>query len=224
MNKYFLASATALLFGVATAIQHRAAHAVTYNDAGPTKLFLRLLRNPRWLVGRVLDTAVILQGIALRSGSLVVVQCIVAYGIVAAIGTSAATDTRWPRRRELVGSIVVVAGVVQVTGITSGRRHSHLSPFGAQWIQLGAVVALGTFVVLGVVGNVAPQRSFQIGEISRALPAHVAAEPIAALVAGMVLFHDPMSTRVRLGAQTTSPKSFPTAPSETGRDTSRRSN
>jgi drug/metabolite transporter (DMT)-like permease len=250
MNKYLLASAAAVLFGVATAIQHRAAHSVPIDDVGPIRLFLRLLRKPRWLAGRVLDTAAVgLQALALRSGSLVVVQCIVACGIVAAIGTSAAMDRRWPHRREWFGSTAVVAGVILVSGITSAR-HDHQRPSTTQWIQLAAVVAvlaafahfalrsqrpswlsrrpslilgacagvcfalgsgflkigsldlrhsahrptaivaLGAFVILGVVGNVAAQRSFQIGAISDGLPALVAAEPIAALLAGMILFHE----------------------------------
>ena len=251
MNTYLLASAAALLFGVATALQHRAAHSVPVGDVGPTLLFLRLVRDPTWLVGRVLDTAaVVLQALALRSGSLVVVQCIIACGIVAAIGTSAAMDTRWPQRRELLGSTIVVAGVLLVSGITPAHRHRYPNPSTVQWIQLSLFVAvlaaiarvalraersswltcrrsvilgagagfcfalgsgflklasldlrhlrhrpsalltLGVFVVLGVAGNMVAQRSFQIGAISDALPALVAAEPITALIVGIILFHE----------------------------------
>jgi drug/metabolite transporter (DMT)-like permease len=261
LNKYLLASAAALLFGVATAIEHRAAHSVPFDDVGPIRLFLRLLRKPRWLASRLLDTAaVVLQALALRSGSLVVVQCIVACGIVAAIGTSAAMDRRWPHRREWLGSTAVVAGVILVSGITNAR-HGHPRPSTTQWIQLGAVVAviaafvhfalrtqrptwlsrrpslilgaaagacfalgsgflklgsldlrhsahrptaiiaLAAFLALGFIGNVAAQRSFQIGAISDGLPALVAAEPIAALIAGMILFHEriAMSPRGAVG-------------------------
>ncbi len=250
MSGYIFASAAALCFGVASAVQHRAAHAIPVAGVGPVRLVARLIRDRRWLAGRVLDTvAVVLQALALRSGSLVVVQCIVACGIVAAIGTSAAMNRRTPHRRELLGSSIVVLGVVMVSGLTKAT-HAHGDPSSVQWAQIGvlalgiaafgwlalhptvrwstpvrqslllgvlagacfalgsgflklaslalrhpgqrqiAVIAIVAFAMLGFVGNVAAQRSFQIGEISHGLPAIVATEPIVALVAGSIMFHE----------------------------------
>ena len=107
MSTYLLAVGAAILFGVASALQHRAARAVPIAGTGPIRLMLGLLRDRLWLIGRTADTgAVVLQALALRLASLVVIQSIVACGVIAAIGASSALDKRMPRRNEVVGSAI----------------------------------------------------------------------------------------------------------------------
>lgn len=257
MNEYVLASSAALGFGVASALQHRAAHAVPLAGVGPIRLALRLLRNRMWLMGRVADTtAVVLQALALRVGSLVVVQSVVACGVIAAISLSAAMDKRLPRRREVIASAIVVIGVFMIGRIAHANPDAK-SPSLTRWIelaavlaafalialvairseharritasralilgtvagacfatgsaflkigsiairhhgtQIGAIAAIGGFVAMGIIGNVFAQRGFQIGTISTGLSALIAAEPIAALIAGIILLDEHIAKSAR---------------------------
>lgn len=151
MSPYLPAAGAALLFGLATAMQHRAARSVPVAGVGAVRLTLRLLRNRLWLAGRVADlSAVLLQAVALHSGALVEVQGIVACGVVAALVASAALDRRMPRGVELLGSLVVVVGAVLVGNVTHANHTSGLPP-GARWVAFAAVVvaAAGALVLLG---------------------------------------------------------------------------
>src|SRR5689334_22073062 len=77
MSKYFLAIGAAICFGIASALQHRAARSVPVAGISPIRLLLRLFRNRLWVIGRAADTAaVVLQALALRLGSLVAIQSI----------------------------------------------------------------------------------------------------------------------------------------------------
>ena len=57
-------------------------------------------------------------------------------------------------------------------------------------VRVGTVVGVAGFVTTAAVGTVLAQRSFHLGELAQGLPALVAAEPVAALVIGTVLFHE----------------------------------
>ena len=159
MNAYLPAIGAAVLFGIATAMQHRAAHAVPIQGIGTVRLILHLLRNRMWLVGRVADTvAVVLQAVALRSGSLVAVQSIVACGMVAALACSAALGRRIPRRTEVLGSLIVVLGAVLV-GRVARANESGQFPRAWRWVVLAALAA-AVVATVRVLGTSARSRSF----------------------------------------------------------------
>jgi hypothetical protein len=61
------------------------------------------------------------------------------------------------------------------------------------------VVALASFALLGVIGNVLVQRGFQLGDIGPGLAALVAAEPLTALAVGAFVLHDKISSGLRGG-------------------------
>lgn len=249
MSPYVPAAGAALLFGLSTAVQHRAARQVPLGDAGPIRLTLLLLRNPVWVLARVADLgAVLLQAVALHTGALVAVQGVVACGIVAALVASAVLERRMPRRAEVLGAVLVVAGAVMVGRFTRAAGDDDL-PSALRWVVLASILAgvavaaalvrasplrarvahpsvvlgaaagscfaLGSgflkvgslgvgdgllhpagvigvagFVAMAAIGNVFAQRSFQHGALAQGLPALVGAEPVAAFVVGMVLFHE----------------------------------
>ena len=65
------ALAAAIAYGASTAVEHSAAHTVDEPDRG----LLRLLRDPRWLIGMLGDTVgLVLQVIALATGPVSLVQ------------------------------------------------------------------------------------------------------------------------------------------------------
>jgi 4-amino-4-deoxy-L-arabinose transferase-like glycosyltransferase len=254
---YVFESAAAACFGVATALQHRSAHAVPRMGMTSLRLAARLVRDRTWLLGRAADTsAVVLQGLALRSGSLLVVQSVVSCGIIVAIAMSAALYRRLPRRREVTGSAILVLGVA-MTGMLArpgvqdnarslvrggafvialalaliagavllrgrGRLRMTMTPSialglgagacfatGSAFLKIGSVawshteqrgllvLAIGAFVLLGVAGNVLVQRGYQLGEIGSGLSALVAAEPVTALVAGVLVLQEKMALGAR---------------------------
>ena len=250
---YYLAIGAAILFGIATALQHRAARAVPVVGTGPIRLAVRLLHDRLWLAGRLTDiVAVVLQALALRHGSVVTVQSIAACGIIVAVSASAAMDKRPVSRHEIVGSTVVLLGVVMIGRVVRPIHHMAPPPI-ARWITAGLVLgafvsivsvaiwrhrprsavppsvlygaAAGTcfaiasvglkgasitfahhgintrssslfvwFLAVGAVGSVLAQRGFQLGELRLALAALVAAEPVAALIGGAIVFNERLPT------------------------------
>jgi drug/metabolite transporter (DMT)-like permease len=262
VNPYAVSIGAAVLFGLGTALQHRSARAIPTSSVGPVRLLGRLMRDRTWLLGRVIDTAAVLgQAIALRTASLVAVQSIMACGVLVAVTASAALDRRFPARRTLVGSGIVVLGAVLISRL-SLHRSGLDQPSFMRWLLVvaalaatlavvpvarvarrrrtrrdraviapsvlfgagaGACFALGSaflrtssitlrdhgahfttglalagFVAMGLVGNVLAQRGFQHGAIGLGISALTATEPVAAFVAGVVLFDERPANGVAL--------------------------
>jgi drug/metabolite transporter (DMT)-like permease len=85
-----LALASALAFAVATVTQQRAAARSSDADARSGRIIGQLIRNPRWLLGVVTNTAGYgLQAAALAVGSVIVVQPILVTSLLFALPLSA---------------------------------------------------------------------------------------------------------------------------------------
>lgn len=113
-----LALAAAALFAVANLIQRGAAAGVPLESGGPVRLVLRLVRTPRWLAGSLLAVVALgLHALALAHGSVIVVQSLLAAGLVIALTLEAAQERRLMRVAEAGGSVVLVTGVVLVLAV-----------------------------------------------------------------------------------------------------------
>jgi drug/metabolite transporter (DMT)-like permease len=145
-----LALVAALLFGVGTVLQQRAAMQVPDEEAMKAGLLVRLAKQPIWLAGIAADAlGFVGQAVALAIGRIVVVQPLLATAVVFALPLGARLDKRRLTRREIVGAAAVVGGVasfVVVANPTGGVDNPELSV----WIVSGAVcLALtGLLVVL----------------------------------------------------------------------------
>jgi drug/metabolite transporter (DMT)-like permease len=145
-----LALAAALLFGIGTVLQQRAAMQVPDEEAMKAGLLVRLAKQPIWLAGIAADAlGFVGQAVALAIGRIVVVQPLLATAVVFALPLGARLDKRRLTRREIVGAAAVVGGVasfVVVANPTGGVDNPELSV----WIVSGAVcLALtGLLVVL----------------------------------------------------------------------------
>jgi hypothetical protein len=137
-----LAIAAAVVFAVANNVQRHAASAVPLEAGGPFRLVLRLLRTPRWLIGSSLAVLALgLHAAALRHGSVILVQSLLAAGLVVALALEAAQERRFMRAGEVIGSILLVTGVVLVLAV--GRPGgSDPVEFGQQLTTLAALAAL----------------------------------------------------------------------------------
>jgi drug/metabolite transporter (DMT)-like permease len=136
-----LAILAAVVFAVANTLQRGAASVVPLEAGGPVRLVIRLLRAPRWLAGAGLAMlALLLHALALRRGSVIVVQSLLAAGLVVALGLEAAVERRRPRSAEVLGSALLVAGVVLVLAV---GRPGGGSSVGTQEQLITAAVLLG---------------------------------------------------------------------------------
>ena len=244
-----IAVASAGCYAIASVLQHRAAASVPVSEVGPVGLLLRLVRQPIWAIGNVADLAAVgLQGLALRHGSLLAVQSVLAGGVLFALPLGAALShtplgrNDWRAAFVLVLGLGVLLGVGQpvgggaepslstwlvVTGITLTvvgavgllSRLGRNSPAGLLAAASGALFALDAaflkatvdhlhggalvrldvgaplagFLASALVGNILIHRAFQLAPLHVGLPALVVAEPVGALVLGMVLFHERFS-------------------------------
>ncbi|MDX6213889.1 MAG: hypothetical protein QOF82_2976 [Frankiales bacterium] len=144
-----VALASAFCYSTASVTQHREAGAVTTHGVGSPSLMLKLAVRPWWLLGALADVAgVALQGLALRWGSVVLVQPLLVTGVAMAVGLAAAVAHEWPHRRELALAIGCSAalGVLVVMLDTHGGRQQvsfmRFLPYGAAIAGLTVLAAL----------------------------------------------------------------------------------
>lgn len=136
-----LALGAAVVFGTATALQHRAASGVLPAGAGSGLLLMRLLRSPGWLTGICLSgVAFALHVAALHQGPLTLVQPIVVTTTVFAVLARAALDRTLPDRTEVVWGVCTWVGLTLVVAVVRTRPVSFVA----------SERTAGVFVVAGI--------------------------------------------------------------------------
>jgi drug/metabolite transporter (DMT)-like permease len=141
------AVASATLFAFTTNLQRAAASSVPSEGGGPFHLLRRLVADRRWLAGGVIGgVALGLHAVALARGSVMVVQSVMALGLVIALYVEAVRERRRLHPNEVVGAALVVAGVVAVVG--GSRVADGASTAGGQVVAICAAVVLGTFLAV----------------------------------------------------------------------------
>lgn len=113
------ALASAGAFAVGAVMEHRAAASAPVGGgaAGPLRLLAHLVRDPRWLLAVTIGaTGLGLHALALHLGAVVVVQPVLASGLVVSLVLGFLVDRRHPGRplpgrRQWVAATVVVAGL-----------------------------------------------------------------------------------------------------------------
>jgi hypothetical protein len=109
---FWFALAAAAAFAVATVLQHGATDAVPEHHALRLRLLGFMLRSRKWWAGRIVEfVALGLQTLALAHGSLMVVQPVLATGLLMALPLNALTAKRRLGRLELAGALVVTVGL-----------------------------------------------------------------------------------------------------------------
>jgi hypothetical protein len=141
------AAAAALLFAFANNLQRGAASVIPLEAGGPVRLVLRLLTRPRWLLGSTLALVALgLHAVALACGGVILVQAVLATGLIAAVVIEAARERTWLRGGELGGAVVLVAGVTLLLGWgrPGGGRPVDLT------VQLVAAAGLAVVAAIGL--------------------------------------------------------------------------
>lgn len=104
---YALATTSALMFALASALQHKSAQGADHDKALKPTLLLLLASDPIWLIGIIADVGgLFFQFAALIHGSVLVVQPILAIGLVFSLVFSAALHGKWLSRDEFWLSIL----------------------------------------------------------------------------------------------------------------------
>jgi drug/metabolite transporter (DMT)-like permease len=137
-----LALGSAACYGIAAVLQHRAAILEPQHSSMRAGLLVRLVRRPLWLVGNALDGAgYALQFLALRRGSLLLVEPLLVLSLVFALPVAAWLDHRRPGRAELGSTGIIAAGLALFLGVARpGLGHPHASRLA--WLTLTVVIAV----------------------------------------------------------------------------------
>ena len=136
-----LSLSAATLFAVTTNLHRGAASAVPVEDGGPLRLLLRLLRTPRWLLGSLAALiALTLHTVALRFGTVIVVQAVLSTGLVLALALECLRERRRPTAREVGSWVLVVAGIIALLSLAR--------PHGGRDIGLGSLALTMLLAVL----------------------------------------------------------------------------
>lgn len=145
-----LSLGAAFLYALTSVLQHGAMRTVSTERAMRPALLLDLLRHPRWLLSNVVDAGgYVLQFLALRAGSLLVVETLLVSGLLFAMPMGAAASHRRPARHDWLATIAVVGGlsgfIAAGRPITGAGNTSRLG-----WIVTASAAAALTVILVAV--------------------------------------------------------------------------
>ena len=137
-----LSLASAASYGLAAVLQHQATMREPPELSLRAGLLVSLARRPLWLVGNVLDgVGYLFQFLALRRGSLALVEPLLVLSLVFALPVAAWLEHRRVSAADVVSTGVIAAGLALFLGVARpGIGHPHAS--GVAWAILTAVIAL----------------------------------------------------------------------------------
>jgi drug/metabolite transporter (DMT)-like permease len=153
-----LALLSAALFGTGVALMQRPAAEVPAEFAARPGLLMRVIRQPMWLLGVAAEIAgFVFQLIALRRGSLVVVQPLLTTSLLFTIALVGTWTRQGVTASEWAALIAVVAGLALFMVVASPSDLSSGSADPADWIitglSIGAAVAVLVWYGLGATGR-----------------------------------------------------------------------
>lgn len=135
-----LSLAAALLFALTSVLQQSAAVDVPAERSLRPGLLLALVRRPRWLLGGLAEVgAVGLHFLALRSGSLLLVQTLLVAGLLFAIPMAAALRRQRLGPRDWLGTVLAVAGLAVFVAVAQPVKGKG----GASTVAWAAVLGSG---------------------------------------------------------------------------------
>ncbi|MBB4689086.1 DMT family transporter [Amycolatopsis jiangsuensis] len=140
------AVAGSIAFGATGALQHRAARRTGERGAVRVGILRSLAAQPMWVASLAVNAAgVVLQWIALSTAPLVLVQPLLALGLVFAVLVSGVLARRRPDRVVVAGTGLTVAGIAAFLVLarpTAGSDRPTLAVIAPSAAVLGVVLAL----------------------------------------------------------------------------------
>jgi drug/metabolite transporter (DMT)-like permease len=146
-----LALLSAFVFGGGVVLQQRVAWDVPAEHAARPGLLIRLARRPLWLLGMGADViGFALQAAALHSGSLVVVQPLIATSLVFTLVLTAVWTKHAISSSQWAALVVVLVGLSMFLVIASPDEQSTVSVADTQgWVLCTGVILIITLVAVG---------------------------------------------------------------------------
>jgi drug/metabolite transporter (DMT)-like permease len=137
-----LSLASAVAYGLAAVLQHHATAKEPRGRAIRMGLVVKLARRPWWLVGNALDgVGYLLQFLALRRGSLLLVEPLLVLSLVIALPVAARLEHRSISPAGFVSVAAIAVGLgLFLTVARPGVGHPRAS--GQAWILLSVVIAI----------------------------------------------------------------------------------
>lgn len=153
-----LSLGSAALYGCAAALQHHEA-IKQHPDLTRGGLLNRLVRRPIWLLGGLLDAiGYVLQFLALRRGSLALVEPLLVLSLVFALPVAARLDHRRVSWSEVGSASVTVAGLAVFLDVARPALGHPKAPPGG-WLFLSAAVVGACGALALVARDASPKRS-----------------------------------------------------------------
>jgi uncharacterized membrane protein len=150
-----LAIVAAFFFALAATLQQKGALGMGEVSLGSPKSLLTLAKQPWWLAGTIaLLCGYAFQAVALANGRLAVVQPLLVTTIVFALPLGYFFTAQAINRREILGAVVVVAGLAVFTGVgdaAEGNDNAPTREWAVAVLVFGLVAAL--LLVLGGKGS-----------------------------------------------------------------------
>ncbi|MGA2520899.1 MAG: DMT family transporter [Acidimicrobiales bacterium] len=171
-----LALASAASYGLAAVLQHHVTTGEPDHTPGPGGLLLRVIRRPMWIIGSALDgVGYLFQFLALRRGSLALVEPLLVLSLVFALPVAARLDHRRITAREVGSTGVIAVGLALFLAVARpGLGHPHAST--RAWLVLsGVMVVLCGAAALGARGASPRRAAFLLAAGSGAAFGYVAA-------------------------------------------------
>jgi drug/metabolite transporter (DMT)-like permease len=146
-----LALSSALFYGLGTVLQQRGTLQTQAGERDP-RFLIEMLRKPAWLLGiggQIIG--ILLQAAALKTGSLVVVQSLVALSLVFALPFGARLTNQYIGRRTLLGASATILGIMAFVLI--GQPQSTLDESPVLTILVAGLIAIVLMIFLAVQGR-----------------------------------------------------------------------
>ena len=146
-----LALIASALFGAGVALQQRPAAAVPRKYAARPGLLLRVVRNPAWVAGILAEIAAfVVQLIALRRGSLVVVQPLLTTSLLFTFALGSFWSRQPISRRDWLSVACVAAGLAGFLVVASPSEHSEGTAPAGEWVLWGASMAAALTLLIWI--------------------------------------------------------------------------
>ncbi|HEX3874500.1 MAG TPA: DMT family transporter [Solirubrobacteraceae bacterium] len=141
-----------ICYGLSSILEQREAAAAPPGTAMRIGLLTHLIQRPRWLLGNLAGlVGFVLQLLALRHGSLALVQPLFVSGLVFALVGGAILEHRRLARREWLSMALVTAGLVAFLVIAKpGRGHPNATTAGWIALTVATVLSVGGVCLLGL--------------------------------------------------------------------------
>ncbi|HEY5195878.1 MAG TPA: DMT family transporter [Solirubrobacteraceae bacterium] len=141
-----------LCYGLSSILEQREAAAAPPGTAMRIGLLTHLVQRPVWLLGNLAGLVGFgLQLLALRHGSLALVQPLFVSGLVFALVGGAISDHRRLARREWASMALVAAGLIVFLVVARpGRGHPNASTAGWIALTVATILSVGGVYLLGL--------------------------------------------------------------------------